>query len=119
MSAPESAATALTASAADVVAWMRYTFAGNAKFMENMDAYEQAFIENDIDGVTMSGLGADALVGVGIGNAVHRSQIITKWNTAFRGGGTGADERAGRGSAGLRFVTLCRFQCSWRIYRCC
>ena len=63
MSAPESADAALTASAADVVAWIRSTFAGNAKFMENMDAYEQAFIENEIDGATMSGLGKGALVG--------------------------------------------------------
>ena len=35
--------------------------AGNAKFMENMDAYEQAFIENEIDGATMSGLDKDSL----------------------------------------------------------
>ena len=83
MPAPGTPDAALTASAADVVAWMRYTFAGNAKFMENMDAYEQAFIENEIDGATMSGLDKDSLVDAGIGNALHRSQIITKWNLEF------------------------------------
>ena len=69
--------------AADVVAWIRKTFADNAKFMEHMDVYEEAFMENEIDGATMSVLGNDALVDAGIGNALHRHQIITKWNIEF------------------------------------
>ena len=83
MSAPASPSAALTASAAGVVAWLRTTFADNAKSMEHMGVYEEAFMENEIDGATMSGLDKDALVDAGIGNALHRSQIITKWNIEF------------------------------------
>ena len=83
MSAPASPSAALTASAADVVAWLRTTFADNAKFMEHMDVYEEAFMENEIDGATMSGLTAGALVGAGIENPLHRNQIIMKWNIEF------------------------------------
>ena len=69
--------------AADVVAWIRKTFADNAKFMEHMDVYEEAFMENEIDGATMSGLTAGALVGAGIENPLHRNQIIMKWDIEF------------------------------------
>ena len=96
MSAPASPSAALTASAADVVAWLRTTFPAE-KFVEKMDAYAQAFTENGIDGATMSGLDKDDLVHAGIDNGIHRSQIMTKWNLAFGGGGTGAAARAARG----------------------
>ena len=74
---------ALKRTAADVVAWMRTTFAKNNGFMEHMEVYGKAFMENAIDGATMSVLDNDALVDAGIGNALHRHQIITKWNIEF------------------------------------
>ena len=89
MSVPASPGAALAASAADVVAWLRKKFAGNAPFMEHMSVYEAAFMDNDVDGATMSGLDKDALEDAGVKRPLHgmrRSQPtaspshMRRWN---------------------------------------
>ena len=74
MSAPASPSAALTASAADVVAWLRTTFAGIKAPTGNMGAHAQAPTGDGIDGATVGGLDKEDLVHAGISNAIQRSQ---------------------------------------------
>ena len=87
-----------------MVAWLRVKFADVPLFMEHISEYDHAFMQNGIDGATMSGIDKDSLEDVGVKRPLHRSQIITKWNLDFGGRGTGAGARAphlrhGRGVA--------------------
>ena len=59
MSAPASPGAALECTAADVVAWLRLKFAETKAFMEHMGEYEKVFLDNGIDGATMSGIDQD------------------------------------------------------------
>ena len=99
MSAPASPGAALECTAADVVAWLRLKFAETKAFMEHMGEYEKVFLDNGIDGATMSGIDQDALDDAGVKRPLHKNQILTKWKLDFGGGGTGAGARAARGSA--------------------